>query len=89
MVDLRSEPLGYRLGDWKAVCDRCGFDFYASQLRKEWTGLRVCGECFETRNPQDHLRAKKDRQAPPWVRPDTDGTDVSIGSGNEVSEDDL
>jgi hypothetical protein len=24
------------------VCDRCGFKYRRSQLRKEWTGLMVC-----------------------------------------------
>jgi len=81
--------MSYEAGQWNALCDRCGFKYKACQLRKEWTGLRVCQECWEPRHPQDHVRGKKDHQAPPWVRPDDDGTDVSPGSGNEVSRDDL
>lgn len=84
----------YEPGQWNALCDRCGFKFKARQLRKEWTGLMVCSgsatnDCWEPRNAQEKLRAKADRQSPPWVRPDTDGTDVSPGSGNEVSSEDL
>lgn len=85
-IETRSD--GLRLGDWKAQCDRCGFTYYASELRKEWTNLRVCSECYEPRNPQDFLKGKADRQAPPWSRPESE-IDVSIGSGNEVSADDL
>lgn len=86
--------MGFDLGQWKAVCDRCGFDFKARQLRKEWTGLRVCSgpdtnDCWEERHPQEQLRGRKDKQSPPWVRPESDGVDVSPGSGNEVSADDL
>lgn len=65
----------YRPGDWAARCDRCGARYYASQLRKEWTGLRVCSGpatrgCWEPRHPQDFVKGKPDHQAPPWVRPD-------------------
>lgn len=79
----------FELGQWNANCDRCGEKFKARQLRKEWTGLRVCSDCFDQRHPQEFLRGKKDRQSPPWVRPDVDGPDVSPGSGNEVDPEDL
>lgn len=29
------------------VCMRCGFKRRVNQLRKEWTGLRVCDECWD------------------------------------------
>lgn len=85
---------GYVPGQWNALCDRCGFKFKARQLRKEWTGLRVCSgggtnNCWEPRHPQDLIKGKKDRQSPPWVRPVPPEIDVSPGSGNEVSGDDL
>lgn len=84
----------YEPGQWNALCDRCGFKYHSRQLRKEWTGLMVCSgastnDCWEARHPQEKLKGKKDRQSPPWVRPDSAGLDVSIGSGNEVSKDDL
>lgn len=65
---------GYVMGDWKAVCDRCGADFLASQLKKEWTGLMCCSRCWEPRHPQDFVRGVKDMQAPPWTRPDQGAT---------------
>ena len=35
-----------------ALCDRCGQQFDYSSLRKEWTGFRVCRECYELKHPQ-------------------------------------
>lgn len=50
----------------------------------------VCREtCFEKRHSQDFVKAKPDKQNPPWVRPEPTEIDVSPGSGNEVSADDL
>jgi len=60
-----------KLGDWNAICDRCGFKYKASQLKAEWTGLRVCSQCWERRHPQDYVRGVYDKQAPPWTRPET------------------
>lgn len=75
---------------WRAICDRCGFKKWNYELRREWQGLRVCKDtCWEPRHPQDLVRGKPDKQTPPWVRPEGDDIDVSIGSGNEVSADDL
>lgn len=77
------------MGAWNALCQRCGFEYKNYELRKEWTGLHVCGDCYDIRHPQESLRAKADRQSPPWTSPDIEGPDVSPGSGNEVSPEDL
>ena len=79
----------YAAGLWNAVCDRCGFQFKSDQLRREWTGLRVCSKCWEPRNAQEFVRGKADRQAPPWVRPAVDGPDVSPDTGTTVKPEDL
>jgi|TARA_R110001583_G_scaffold190440_1_gene354707 ribosome-binding protein aMBF1 (putative translation factor) len=34
------------------LCDRCGQQYPYLSLRKEWTNLKVCPECFETKQPQ-------------------------------------
>lgn len=59
---------------WKVECDRCGGRYMSNQLRLEWNGLRVChgpgtADCWDPRHPQDTLRGRPDRQAPPWTRP--------------------
>ncbi len=35
-----------------AICDRCGFRYKYTQLKKEWTGFFVCPECYEPKEPQ-------------------------------------
>lgn len=60
----------YTAGEWKAVCDRCGFHFRNTQLKLEWDGLMVCNGCWEPRHPQDMIRPIPDSPALPWTRPD-------------------
>lgn len=62
----------YKPGQWNAICDRCGFKFKSSELRKDWQGLMVCKHDFETRHPQDFLRVKPEKIAPSWARPQPD-----------------
>jgi hypothetical protein len=59
-------------GDWNAICDRCGFKFKASELKKTWDNLYVCEKDWELRHPQDFLKSRRDDQAVPWTRPDND-----------------
>ena len=61
----------FKKGDWKAVCDVCGFFFHASDLKDRWDGLKVCGPDWNPRQPQDFVRGINDPQAVPWSRPDT------------------
>lgn len=76
---MRTRSRGcFRSGDWLAICDRCGFEHFASQLKQEWTGLRVCHECWEPRHPQEFVTGREDDQAPPWVRPDVPGEAVGV-----------
>ena len=72
-------------GSWNAICDRCGFKRKSHQMQKEWTGLIVCSSCFEPRHPQDFTKGRKDRQAPPWVRPEP----ADVFRTVDVTEDDL
>jgi len=70
-----------------AICDRCGFKFHLSALRKEWTNLMVCSECWDYRHPQEFLRAVPDIQGVrPNMRPRP--ADYTLGV-NEVQADDL
>ena len=53
-----------------AICDRCGQQYKFLQLRKEWNGLQVCPECFESKHPQlDPSYHAADAQALPFARP--------------------
>ena len=64
-------------GSYNVVCDECGFKFKASELRRRWDGAMVDDACFESRHPQDFIRAKKDSNVLPFIRSDIDGVDVS------------
>lgn len=59
-----------KLGDWKATCDVCGFDFHASELRKNWRNLYVCKKDYEPREDLDFLRGIPDDPSVPWTRSD-------------------
>tara|TARA_R100001510_G_scaffold55106_1_gene58577 strand:+ start:597 stop:938 length:342 start_codon:yes stop_codon:yes gene_type:complete len=34
------------------ICDTCGFRYRYTTARQEWSGNKVCHECFETKHPQ-------------------------------------
>lgn len=71
-INNLNQDAGYRPGEWKAYCDICGLGYYASELKEDFRGLKVCPKDYETRNPQDFVRSKPERITPPWSRP-TDG----------------
>lgn len=86
---MRTRAPAYRMGSWLVVCDRCGGTRYHDETQREWTGLRVCKSCLDPKHPQETIYGKSDRQAPPWSRPRPADIDVSPGSGNEVTKDDV
>jgi hypothetical protein len=44
---------GYASGKFAiALCDQCGQRFKLNTLKKEWTGFKVCDECYEPKHPQ-------------------------------------
>ena len=64
-----------KAGSWNTICDRCGYKRKSEDIRKEWTGLRVCRDtCWEKRHPQEFVRGRKDDQSVPWTR--SEGADV-------------
>ena len=52
MTNFRQGASGYISGRPLAVCDRCAGTYRHDELRKEWTSLMVCPECFDPRPPQ-------------------------------------
>lgn len=69
----------YQKGDWDAICDECGMKFKASELRKRWDGLMVDSRCWEPRQPQDFVKARLDKQAVPWSRPEASDSFIATG----------
>jgi len=58
-----------KVGSWNTDCQRCGFKYKAFDLKKEWTGLHVCFDCYEPRHPQDYLKGVPDDSSVPWTAP--------------------
>ena len=75
----------FKKGDWNADCERCGFEYKASQLKKEWTNLMVCRDCWEPRHPQDFVKGVKDDSSVPWTN--QDGTDSTVDTSGWVTPD--
>lgn len=59
----------FKLGDYNAYCDVCGFKYKASELRKRWDGAMVCHKDYEPRPAQDFIRGIKEDQSVPFSRP--------------------
>lgn len=74
------------LGDSKACCDVCGFDYKQSQLRKRWDGAMVCSKDWEPRHPQDFVKARPERNNVKDARPSPEPRFVET---NEITPDDL
>ena len=73
--------MAYAIGLYsKAICDRCGFRYDYLDLRQEWTGFKVCPECYEPKHPQlEPVHHPADPQALHQPRPDVSETnDVTI-----------
>lgn len=61
----------YVSGGIKAICDRCGFEYRLSELRKEWTGLMVCQKDYDPVPPQTRPAPVTAEGVPvPNARPD-------------------
>lgn len=70
--------MGYKAGDWWVLCDVCSRKRYASEVKKRWDGLMVCEEDYETRHPQEFVRAINDQKPLPFVRPDNEGLEATL-----------
>ena len=67
----------WKQGDHLVTSDVSGFTFYASETRKQWDGAIVGESEFETRHPQDLIRARREKPGVPNARPQP--VDVFIG----------
>lgn len=80
----------YKAGDWLATCDQCGRKCYASELTKRWDNLMVHRDpskgCFETRHPQDFVRAVPDQKPLPWTRKEPADIDLVVDYDEQFTE---
>lgn len=83
-MEIRQGPRGPGA---KGECMRCGFTYLLADIRKEWSGARVCPECFDPK--PEILRAPRIRPEglpKPNAAPETPPRFVEI---NEITRDDL
>ena len=59
----------YISGEFNLICDRCSEKIKAHKAKHEWTGFIVCDDCYETRHPQDFVKASIDKITTPFARP--------------------
>lgn len=74
------------LGDSNAICDVCGFKYKQSQLRKRWDGAMTCDADWESRHPQDMIKARPERNNVKDARPEPTHRFLAVG---EITKDDL
>ena len=67
-------------GSYNALCDVCGLKYKASELSRRWDGAMVCEKDFETRHPQEFVRARRDNPKLPFIRPDMDDSVTFAGT---------
>ena len=58
-------------GNWKMACQRCGFWYPSSEIKKEWTGLLVCEKDWEPRHPQTLIQVRAETSVPTMVSKDS------------------
>ena len=79
---------GYTSGKFGlALCDQCGQQFKLNALKKEWTGFKVCDECYEPKHPQlEPKRALNEPMALLEPRPEARlGVNVFVGDTGDSS----
>jgi hypothetical protein len=60
----------HRVGDWLMLDDESGAVHYRSDMRKIWDGTWRHKSMFETRQPQEFIKARNDPRALRHVRPE-------------------
>ena len=65
-------------GDHLVISDRTGFTVPASKTRRQWDGLIVEDDKFESEHPQEKRRAIRDNQSVPNARPRN--VDIAVGA---------
>lgn len=62
----------HKIGSYLVRDDESGFVHYREDMVKRWDGLWVRKDQFETRQPQEFVRARNDPKALRHIRPEED-----------------
>lgn len=82
----------HRVGDWLMLDDESGAVYYRSEMRKIWNSTYRHVSQFETRQPQEFVRAKRDPKALRAIRPEPDfaisvsGQPILVGESNVLTK---
>lgn len=68
----------YKKGSWNCLCDICGVQYKADQLRKNWKGLYVCPSDYETRQPLEFIRVRSEDTTVPFSRPEPADDELTV-----------
>ena len=88
--------MGYKPGNYKVICDRCGFERYASDCKMTWNNLFVCTDtCWEPKHEQfNPPKPLGEKQSVPVLRKeslynfvDIDGTPAVEATTSEEPSD--
>lgn len=79
----------FRSGDYLIICDRCGFERYASECRMTWDNWFVCEDtCWEPKHPQfTPPKPLGEKQTVPVYRPEQ--PENFIASSDPITGEDL
>jgi hypothetical protein len=69
----------HRVGRYLIVDDESGIVAYDDQIVKRWDGALVRQKAYETRHPQEFVRARNDPRALKDVRPAVESTAAALG----------
>ena len=82
----------HKVGDYLMTDDESGFVHYASEMRRIWDGTYRRHNQFETRQPQEFVRARNDPKALRHVRPEDIATvpintvSATVGSSSVITQ---
>lgn len=81
----------YVLGDYKVICDRCGFERLASECRMTWDNWFVCADtCWEPKHEQfTPPKPLGEKQSVPVLRDEDSYNMVDLGAGGAVDDETL
>jgi len=79
----------YQPGNYRFICQVCGFEYRWTQIKKRWDGLWVCEKDYEERHPQDFVRGRKETLSVPESSPDITIQERTTTLASSASEDDL
>ena len=86
---MHSSNPGWQRNNHWCVCSLCGMDYRASEMKVTWDGKQVCEKDWESRHPQELVRAVKDDMSPVGIHtgePTPNYVDVTF---TEVSDNTL